>query len=264
MLVFAARIMAQGTGLYDISDSIHPRPLTDQIGKVKIFSVSNDNRSYNINIDALRSFSLPRSKIALIAGNETIGFWGNGVDEKGECNSLETTVYDPGVIPLIAQYFHVDVVNRRHPGYQMLVEYTPDKPAFALGDAVVVTLRITNVGTNDFTFIEGGRQRGARDNQFAFSAEHMGGKVVHGVYVGEMLPDIGDPMNWGGVGVTVKLKPGRTREIKVDLNKWFHFEPKSQYSIRGSYYIEFVNSNDMNFVTIWEDYACAEFMVKIK
>ena len=50
----------------------------------------------------------------------------------------------------------------------MLVTFVPDKSEFAVGEKVAVTLNITNIGSKTFTFFQGGRADGFRDNQFAF------------------------------------------------------------------------------------------------
>jgi hypothetical protein len=239
-----SRLVAVDAGLYDISDGSHPKLLQDQVEQVTISSQSNDNKRYYLALHASHSFSLPCNQIGLIVGNKTIRF-----------TSMETTVDDPEVIPQIAQYFHAKVQKRRHPGHQMLVEFIPDKAEFSAGESVTVRLRITNIGDAEFAFIQGGRQRGSRDNQFAFSAELVGNKMV---------PDTGDPRNFGGMGTPVTIKPGQSHEIAVDLAKWFNFKEGGTYNLRGSYNLEFIDPHAQDLYTIWEDYACGEFTVRIK
>jgi hypothetical protein len=136
----------------------------------------------------------------------------------------------------------------------MLVMFIPEKEEFALGEPVTAKLRITNVGDADFTFERGGRQRGARDNQFAFSAE----------LAGKMLPDTGDPINYGGLGGSVTLRRGEKWEMSVNLTKWFTFTEAGTYMVRGSYYMEFPDLSSEDLYVIWDDFACAEFTIKIK
>ncbi len=192
-VMFSLNVMAADVGLYDISDPEHPKPLKDPVGKVTISSQSNDNKHYYLDIDARDTFSLPCEKIALFAGTNTIRFFSQGEDTNGDFASMDATIDDADAV-LIAQHFHTKIIKRRHPGEQMLVQFIPDKDAFDSSGPVVVTLRITNIGSNDFAFVEGGRQRGARDNQFAFSAEIDGPKIVGGRMVGQMLPDICDAL----------------------------------------------------------------------
>jgi hypothetical protein len=255
LVLMAPELMAADTGLYDISDASHPKLLKEQIKQTTIASQSNDNRHYALAFRADNSFSLPCTQIGLIVGKQTIRFNSQGMDNQGRFTSMETTVDDPDVIPQIAQQFHAQVLKRRHPGQQMLVQFIPDKAEFKVGEPVTVKLRITNVGTREFTFFEGGRQRGARDNQFAFSAELVGSKMV---------AETGDPMNFGGMEMSVTVKPGESHEIGVDLTRWFVFKEAETYNLRGSYHMDFVNSKTDEYYTIWEDYACAEFTLKIK
>jgi hypothetical protein len=144
--------------------------------------------------------------------------------------------------------------ERRHPGHRMKAEFIPAKPTFKIGEPVPVVLRISNVGDSAFMFMRGGRQRGARDNQFAFNAQ----------LDRRMLPDVGDPVHFGGIGGHDLVKPGEHVEIPVDLKKWFSFEEAGVCQMRGSYYMMFVKPDpDARPMIIWEDFACAEFTITI-
>jgi hypothetical protein len=255
VVVTAPRLGAADIGLYDISDGSRPKPLKEQIERVTISSRSNDNRQYSLALRASNSFSLPCKQIGLVVENKTIRFNSQGTDGAGRFTSMATTIDDPEVIPQIAQYFHATVLKRRHVGHRMLVEFITDKAEFSVREPVTGKLRITNVGDTEFAFIQGGRQRGPRDNQFAFSAELLGSK---------MLPDIGDPRNMGGLGGSVTLKAGQSHDIKFDLTKWFHFKETGIYNLRGSYHMDFIDPDERDFYTVWEDYACAEFTLRIK
>jgi hypothetical protein len=253
-VLFATQALANDVRLLDISDALGPKSINDQVGEVRIVSQSNTNKRYYLDIRARHTFSASSRQILLTVGEQKVRF--NSEGKIGtEVTSIGAIVEDPTIIPQIAEQFHATVLNRRHPGYQMLVEFIPDKPEFTAGEPVVVTLRITNVGQRDFAFVQGGRQRGARDNQFDFSARRNGGIAV---------PDSGNPLHFGGLGSTVKLKPSENHEIKVDLTKWFEFEPNSHYQLRGSYYLRFVDPDTTSYDTVWEDYACAEFTLRTK
>jgi hypothetical protein len=255
LVVSASQLGAADIGLYDISNGSPSAPLKEEIERVTISSQSNDNRHYYLALRASNSFSLPCNQIGLVVGTQTIRFNSQGTDGAGHFTSMETTIDDPEVIPQIAQYFHATVLKRRHVGHRMLVEFITDKAESSVGEPVIAKLRITNIGDTEFAFMQGGRQRGPRDNQFAFTAELFGGK---------MMPDIGDPQNMGGLGVSVALKAGQSHEIKVDLTKWFNFSERGTYNLRGSYRMDFLDPAARDFYTLWEDYACAEFTVRIK
>jgi len=53
-------------------------------------------------------------------------------------------------------------------------------------------------------------------------------------------------------------------EDKVSLQKWFSFTESGIYEIHGSYYLDFQEPEDGPWKTIWEDYASADFILKIK
>lgn len=144
--------------------------------------------------------------------------------------------------------------ERRHPGHKMAVQFIPAKDSFSIDEPVMVTLKIQSIGDVPFKFMRGGRQRGARDNQFAFSAEQNG----------RVLPDVGDPVNWGGLGTYVNLDPGADVEIPVELTKWFKFTEPGVVLLRGSYSMDFADPESTDYFKIWEDFACAEFSIRIE
>ena len=105
---------------------------------------------------------------------------------------------------------------------------------------VIVTLRITNVGTNAVSFMQGGRNRAARDNQYTFSARSRGKQVE----------DVGTSYHFGGLAVRRVLRPGDVFEDKVSLKKWFSFKDAGMYEMHGSYYVDFQDPEDDSWRTI--------------
>jgi hypothetical protein len=114
-------------------------------------------------------------------------------------------------------------------------------------------MRIRNVAENTVAFIKGGGNLAARDNQYAFSAR-LRGKQVN---------DIGTSLDFGGLACRKTLKPGEVFEDKVDLRKWFAFDRLGTYEMLGSYYMEFNDPARDDWHTVWEDYATAEFTVRV-
>ncbi len=143
---------------------------------------------------------------------------------------------------------------RSHPGHQFTAKFIPQKHEFLIGEGVTGELQISNIGSNDFTFVQGGRQRGSRDNQFSFS----------GKFNQKVIPDIGNPVHFGGIGAYVTIEPGESRRIAVDLRKWFAFGEPGIYFIRGCYYFKIVNPALKQYRSLWEEYACDEFLIRIK
>ena len=252
LLVLAPTLWAAEMGLYELSADFHPaKPFRDKIEQAILESRSNDNNSYYLRLGHSGPFSLKKDRIGLVVGDKVIHFFSDRADSPEGEHWLSAIIEDTNLVSQIVQYFKPVVRERRHPGHRMLVTFMPDKDSLVSGEPVTAKLRITNIGDSSFTFMHGGRQRGARDNQFAFSAE----------LAGKMLPDIGDPTHYGGLGGGVTLKPGEHHEIAVDLTKWFAFTQAGTYSLRGSYYMRFMDEHSS---VIWEDFACAEFVVRIK
>jgi len=249
------KLMGMDDGLYDISDSTHPKLIDDQIASVTIWSTSNDNRAYYLQVRAPSGFLPAHDKMQLMISNQTVPFNGWGQEGMEKITVLDASLTNLEIVPLIAKHFHATVLDRHHPGNEMLVQFIPAKEEFSTNEPVMVTLRITNIGKTEFMYMQGGSQRGARDNQFAFTAEYLGRK---------MLPDAGDPMNFGGLGFGVLLKPGQSHDLSVDLRKWFNFTSGGIYEIRGSYSMAFQDPASKDFRTIWEDYACGRFEIRMK
>ena len=254
-VLIAPKLMGMDDGLYDISDAAHPRLIDSEVEKVTVVSQSNDNTKYSLQIRAPQGFSLPHDKMQLVISNQTIPFNGWGSEGMEKVTDLEAWVTNLEIVPLIARHFHSEVLDRHHPGEEMLVQFIPAKEEFSTNEPVTVNLRITNIGKTEFAYYQGGANRGARDNQFGFTAEYPGRK---------MLPDVGDPNNFGGLIGTILLKPGQNHDLSVDLRKWFNFASGGIYEVRGSYAMGFADPNTKDFRTIWQDYACDQFEIRMK
>jgi hypothetical protein len=110
-------------------------------------------------------------------------------------------------------------------------------------------------------FVEGGRQRGARDNQFAFVAMRSSGS-------GKAIPDTGDPINFGGIGGFRTIEPGQTWTKQVPLDKWFQLTEADTYQITGIYRVELRpttqgNSPSASQGPVWDEFFTGECLVKI-
>ena len=256
-LVVLPTVKAADTGLYELSDDFRPiKRFQDRIERVALESRSNDNTSYSLSFCRPEPFSLRPERVGLVVGDQLIRFPGLRVSSFGGISeySLSANVDDTVLISQIVDHFDPKIQLRRHPGHQMVATFHPENIEFLKGAPVNARLQITNVGDADFHFIRGHVIRSERDNRFAFSARLVDSK---------MLPDIGDSKDSSQTGVHVTLKPGESHEILVNLKKWFSFEEPGVYKLRGSYYMPFRNPTARHLV-FWEDFACAEFEVKIK
>lgn len=153
----------------------------------------------------------------------------------------------------VAKDLATPLFRREHPGYALRVTFAPSKEKFVVGEDVTVTVRIENVGDDTISFVCGGRNRAARDNQYIFSAYLRN----------EQVPDIGTTMHFGGLSSVRSFGPGEAFEHTVNLKKWFAFDQPGRYEIFGLFYLEFKKPGTLRGRTIWEDYASADFTVTI-
>jgi hypothetical protein len=226
---------------------------TLQILKAEMFSQNNENNRFRLSVTVPYDPRLGPSSYILIVDGTAYQQVGSG-SSRGKTSSLSFEVTGDDNAKQVAKYFRTSPPYRRHPGHELQVSFILEKQEFEGGEDVVVTLRITNVGTQAVTFMQGGRNRAARDNQYIFSAR----------YQGKQVKDIGTSYHFGGISVRRVLEPSEVFEDKVSLNKWFLFPEAGVYEIHGSYYLAFQDPADDRWKTIWEDYASADFIVRIK
>ena len=225
---------------------------TLQILKTEMFSQNKENTQFSLSVTIPYDPGLGPSSYILFVDGTAYRQGGAGSSQKGSSLSFYITGDDKA--QQVAKYFGTSVRYRRHPGYKLQVSFIPAKSEFETGEEVIVTLRITNVGTKAIAFMQGGRNRAARDNQYIFSAR----------YQGKQVEDIGTSYHFGGMSVRRVLEPSEVFEAKVSLNKWFLFKEAGLYEIHGSYYLDFLDPEDDSWRIIWEDYASADFVVTIK
>jgi hypothetical protein len=157
-----------------------------------------------------------------------------------------TQIRGRDLIRRVAKYYHAKVVERRHPGHRMAVKYIIDKPEFKVGEHVTAKLQITNSGGSGLEFFPMG--------PFVFAAELGGRKLPsHHVERREREEVIG----------IVRLKPGESYEIGVDLSDWFNFTESGIYNLQGSFSISIQYSDAADSYSCWSDNARGGFTVKI-
>lgn len=226
---------------------------TLEIREAEMFSQNNENTRFYLSVTIPYDASLGPSSYILFVDRTAYRQSGSG-SSQNETSSLSFHVSGDDKAKQVAKHFGTSVRYRRHPRHHLQVSFIPAKQEFEIGEDVTVNLRITNVGTNAVSFMKGGRNRAARDNQYIFSAR----------YRGKQVEDIGISYHFGGLAVRRVLKPGDVFEDTISLKKWFSFEEAGMYEIHGSYYLDFNNPEDDSWRTIWEDYVAADFILRIK
>ena len=114
-------------------------------------------------------------------------------------------------------------------------------------------MTIKNSSEEPFTFRKGGRQRGARDNQFLFEATQDGAA----------LPDIGDGWHRGGKSQMVTIDPGKNYEITVDMRKWFALDQPGTIRIQGHYEADVTDRSIINVQNVYPVRLTAELEITI-
>lgn len=147
---------------------------------------------------------------------------------------------------------------RTNPGRPFEATWSTDKTEYRVGEPIVVTLELRNVSNKKVAFLNGGKQRGMRDNQFRFLAYRGEG---HGTAV----PDTGDPTHMGGICSNLPLDPGESIKITVKLNGWFKFTEPGVYRVTGMFELELHDPARKIVwdVPMWEDLAAGDFLVRV-
>jgi hypothetical protein len=224
-----------------------------KILKSEISSQSNSNDLFHLYLTVPYDENLdPGSYVLMVAGT-AYRQTGSGSSPK-ETSSLSFYISKEENAKQVSRYMKTAIVYRRHPRHNLRTVFIPTKREFEVGEEVTATLQIKNVGTNSVSFMKGGRNRAARDNQYVFSAW----------YNGKQVEDIGTNVHFGGMALRRVLKPGEVFEDVISLSKWFSFNKAGMYEIHGSYYLDFNDPDADTWRTLWEDYVSADFLLTIK
>lgn len=229
--------------------------LSQNFGETAIWSLSNQNDKYRVYMQKAGPFDAQGQAAIYVDGVcEVIGSY-TKPDDAGKLE-LIADVAGQANIQKVAAVLKAKPQERKHPGHQFLVSWKPVQESYKVGEVVMLELSIENVGTTTVHFIEGGKQRGVRDNQFGFTA-------FAGSGFGKPIPDTGDPTNFGGLGAFRELKPKDVFRKQVDLSKWFKLETPDTYLITGMYEID-LQDEDIGARVLWEEFATARCLVRIE
>lgn len=226
---------------------------TLEIRDRQFVSQNNGNTRFHLALSIPYDERVGPSTYVLVVAGTAYRQAGSGASAE-ETSSLSFYISGQENAQQVAEFMETPVVYRRHPGHSLLVTFIPTKQEFSVGEEVSATLRIVNVGTNRVSFMKGGRNRAARDNQYIFSAQ----------LAGEQVTDVGTSLHFGGLAVRRMLNPGETFEDEIALSKWFDFAKPGTYEIHGSYYLAFNDPDAESWRTIWEDYVSADFLLRVR
>ena len=224
--------------------------LSQEFGKARIWSRSNSNDRFRVMLQSVPSFDT-KGQFALVIDGvcEVVSAHGKARGEGAQGLELIVDVHGRENVRKIAEELTADIQLRKHPGHQLLVSLVNTKREYRIGAPVELEMRIKNVGKNTVRFLDGGQQRGPRNNQFAFVSEPA-------------IPDTGDAMNFGGMAAFRNLEPGETFSKKVDITKWFKFDKASYYEITGLFEME-LHKESFGADYLWDETAVGRCRIQI-
>ncbi len=225
--------------------------LTDNFGTASMASIANDNSRFRIDFHAAGPFAEHSgvSHLALLIDGLCVMAGAQNLDKDRRMDLTAWLWLGGKEVPArIAAKLGITPALRKHPGHKMAASFSPTKKAFKPGEPIVLNMTVKNVGDRPISFVDGGRQRGPRNNQFAFTAFRNGG-------TGPEVPDTGDPTNFGGLGTFITLKPGEVFQKQIDIAKWFDLAKPDTYKINCRFEME-ISDN-------WDDVAEGTVMVVV-
>lgn len=153
-----------------------------------------------------------------------------------------------------AAFFDAAPALRQHPQHKIRVWFESAKSDFEIGEEVIVTMKIENLGEKPLGFYQDVKSYSFRDCQYKFTALSAG--------VNKNNVPCADQGDW--MSSRKIIKPGEIYENTENLCRWFKFDKPGIYSLNGSYKLEIYSIESLPIpVTIWDDRASADFMVKI-
>ena len=199
---------------------IGARVSPDEVG---LFATDNANSRYQLFVRYPKTrpcgYTVIRLRERVFASS------GFGEDDHG-CSA--SFVLDAAMTGEAARVFAVSRRDRAPVGERITGAFRTSQSTYAAGSTVEITLEITNPSDAPAVVrVEGGHDRGARDNRFAFEVTRDGAPVAP-----IDMPD------FGGVSYPVPLPPGQTTTLRAPLDAWAALTTPGTYEVRASYETE--------------------------
>ena len=268
-------LWAQADGLYLRSPTATPtsivtldgktiflgEPFTEKIDAVTLISQNNANTIYQLNLKQNKPYSTQASdnERELVLQGKCLRFNSSGGDPTQTDFSTDE-ISDLDFVTKAAAFFKIAPEPRHHPGHQFTARFVVDSNGYALTDPIAVKLELTNCGTQSFYIEQPSVPAGMLD-VFSFTAFGYGPQWDS---KDNAVPN--QPYSCGAIDMMsqrVEIKPQGTRSIPVNLAQYLIFKKSGTYYIRGVYAFKIL-SQDKGYRTIWDEYAAADFSLKIK
>lgn len=245
--------------LIDGTSELIGKRLVEVRGSATLKSLSNDNQKFGLTLKNAPSLwdgpePLP---YVLIIDNVGLRPSGYAIPNAEGNRDYYYRIEGAELAKRLAKKLNGEVIERKDPGHRLQLKWIPSQEQYKVGEEIVLTMELKNIGKESVSLRSGGSQRGARDNDFRFIAQGIGGE-------GKGIPDTGDPNHHGGLSGVHEIKPGESMKKTVILNRWFKLDQPDIYRITGVFPIHLVDPNQTGFDQgIWDDLICGECRIHV-
>ena len=229
----------------------------------KLRSVNNDNTVYQLDIEFPFSEEGERNRYLVTRGVAVSVTFSSKVDQNNDTdvwhhwyNQLQIDSTQADAMRALVAGLKATQIDRTHPGHVLRTHWKPTARVFRIGEPVVLQMTLTNAGQQPVSFYDGGMQRGPRNNQFDF--------ICRAGDRGPALPDVGDPMNFGGKARKITLQPEESLTKEIDITKWFEFKDKGTFQVTGLFHLELQPVDSDTWRVLWEDIAVGQCQINIE
>jgi hypothetical protein len=193
------------------------------LDEVALFATDNENTRYQLFVRYPKTRPCGHTVIRL--RERMFASSGFGEDDRA-CSA--SFVLDAAMTGEAARVFAVSRRDRAPIGERVTGSFRTNQSTYDAGAAIEITLDITNPSNAPAVVrVEGGRDRGARDNRFAFEVTRDGTPVAP-----VEMPD------FGGISYPVPLSPGETTTLRASLGAWASLTTPGTYEVRARYETE--------------------------
>src|SRR2546425_1153356 len=189
-----------------------------------LFSEDNGNTRFQVFLEFGHTPGCNEGVIVL--GGAAV--WSGGYGSSNDRCTLSFEL-DAAQATLAAAALRISRQDRHPAGEQVQGNFAPSQPSYGRGQPVEVVLSLVNPeGAPPVQRHQGGRQRGPRDNQFAFQITRDGQPVTPV-----------DGPDFGGLSGPSPMAPGARVELRAPLDRWGDIGQPGHYVVECRYETQF-------------------------
>lgn len=232
--------------------------ITDDLGDITLLPVDNENSKYHLMLEYGSESEIDMDReylyeaVIVIAGHAfDISSKGSDGEPDNRRLTLSSHINSQKTASEVAKQLDFDLKKRVHPGHDVTIEWKGES-SYTKNQPVVFQMKLINSGDVPVRFLDGGRNRGTRDNQFSFEATLDGESVK-----------VKEAFDFGGLAGYRTLKPGESLEKQVDVNKWFTFDKPGTYHVTGMFQLNLYEEDNRFPSAIWDEQVSSDFKIVI-